>query len=366
MTPALARIADDLGTLVRCESPSTDVESAHHVVDVTRALAESWLADPGRVVTCDGRPHLTWNFGGGPRVLMLGHLDTVWPLGTIERWAYAVEGDRATGPGIFDMKAGVVQLFVALSQLASRDHVSVLLTTDEEIGSTTSRALIEEAARAVTAVLVLEPSADGALKLERKGVSTYQFTICGRAAHAGLEPEAGVNAITEAAHLIFAASAQSRPHLGTTVTPTLIRGGSAVNTVPSAVTLSVDVRAATEAEQTRVDRYFRGRTPTLDEATVTIEGGVNRPPLERSRSERLFAIANEVAAGCGLAPLRGVEVGGGSDGNLTAGIGVDTLDGLGAVGAHAHAEGEWASLGAIAERAGLVAALVDRLRAAPG
>lgn len=337
------------------------------MVEIASAIGESWLGTPGKVVSSGGRPHLSWDFGLEPQVLLLGHIDTVWPLGTIDRWPYVVDGDRATGPGVFDMKAGVVELFVALSQLGSRDRLAVLLTTDEEVGSPTSRLLIEDAARNVTAVLVLEPSADGALKLERKGISTYELIIGGRAAHAGLQPEEGVNSIVEAAHLILSATAQCRWDLGTTVTPTVVHGGSTTNTIPDLTNLSVDVRARTKSEQERVDRYFRERTAVIAGAEVMVEGGINRPPLELAQSRRLFDIAQEVATDCGINELRGSAVGGGSDGNLTAGLGVETLDGLGAVGGHAHAEGEWASLAAIGERARLVAGLVERLREkAPG
>lgn len=358
------RIEGDLGALVSCESPSTDLEAADRVVEVARGIADAWFGTPGTVVRREQRPHLVWTFPGAPRVLLLGHLDTVWPLGTLERWPYRVDGDRATGPGVFDMKAGVVELFVALSRLPSLDGLRVLLTTDEEVGSPTSRSLVEDAARGAAAVLVLEPSAGGALKVERKGISMYELVVVGRAAHAGLDPEAGVNSILEAGHLALAAAAQTRGDVGTTVTPTVVHGGSAANTVPETTRLSVDVRARSEEEQERIDRYFREWTPVVTGATVTVHGGVNRPPLERSRAERLFRLAREAASQCSIAELRSAAVGGGSDGNFTAALGVETLDGLGAVGGHAHAEGEWASLAAVGERAALVAALVERIRQA--
>jgi glutamate carboxypeptidase len=357
------RIVADLGVLVACESPSADPDAIDRVVDITREIAESWIGTAGTVVRSGGRPHLQWHVGGDTKVLLLGHVDTVWPMGTIDRWPFGVDGDRATGPGVFDMKAGVIQLFAALNRLDDLDGLTVLLTTDEEVGSQTSRAVIEDAARRASAVLVLEPSSDGALKLERKGISTYEFTIRGRAAHAGLRPEAGVNSVVEAAYLVQAALAQTRWDLGTTVTPTLVRGGTTINTVPASTSLGVDVRAGSLAEQERVDGYFRRWTPVVPGAEVTVEGGINRPPLDRVRSERLFDLAARVAEDCGLPALRGVAVGGGSDGNFTAALGVETLDGLGAVGDHAHAEGEWASIAAIGERAQLVAGLVERIRA---
>jgi glutamate carboxypeptidase len=293
--------------------------------------------------------------------VLVGHFDTVWPLGTLARWPFRVDGDRMTGPGVFDMKAGLVQMFAALQTLDALDGIAILATSDEEIGSTTSQQLIEETSRGARAALVLEPSADGSVKVARKGVGMFTVEVTGRAAHAGLEPHRGVNATVETAHQVLAVAALGRPGAGTTVTPTVVAAGTTVNTVPAEATVAVDVRAETVEEMRRVETALQSLTPTLAGASVETLTRSVRQPLERSMSAELFARAQRHAAVLGLPPLAGVAVGGGSDGNITAAVGVPTLDGLGAVGANAHAEGEWASVAALPERTALVAALVHEL-----
>jgi len=245
-------LLDDVATLVSCESPSDDLEATARCAELYADLLRLRLNMASETVKVDGRSHLRAG-SGHPRVVLLGHLDTVWPLGTLARWPFTIDGDRATGPGVFDMKAGLVQLIAAVRQLDNRDGVTILVTSDEEIGSTSSQALIEETCREADAVFVLEPSADGALKVARKGVGMFRLEIVGRAAHAGLEPHRGINASIEAAHQVIAAAAIARPDLGTTVTPTVIAGGTTVNTVPASATVSIDVRATTTAEMTRVE-----------------------------------------------------------------------------------------------------------------
>jgi glutamate carboxypeptidase len=350
----------DLEGLVSVESPSDDLAAnaacATHAAELAGRLLD---ARPERC-TSGGRVHLRWVFGH-PRVLVLGHLDTVWPNGTLARWPFAVADGRATGPGAFDMKAGVVQGFHALRALDSLDGICVLLTTDEEIGSPTSRELIEETARGLNATLVLEPSAAGALKTERKGVSNYLVEITGRASHAGLEPEKGVNALIELAHQVLAIEGLARPDIGTTVTPTVATAGTASNVVPARASVALDIRAGTVEEQQRVDAALRSLQPVLAQAGLRIEGGINRPALAESASRELYQKAQMVAARIGLPPLTSRSVGGASDGNFTAGLGVPTLDGLGAVGDGAHAEGEWVDVRAMPERAALVAGLIADL-----
>lgn len=307
------------------------------------------------------RVHLLWRWDDPPaeaRVLIVGHFDTVWPLGTTARWPFTVDGDRATGPGSFDMKAGIVQTMHAVASLPDRSGLAVLLTSDEEIGSPDSRALIEEIARPARAVFVPEASAAGALKVERKGTSLYAVQITGRAAHAGLEPERGVNAALELAHQVLAIAALADPEAGTTVTPTVLEAGTTTNTVPASGRISVDVRVRTVAEQDRVHRQLQELRPVVPGAALEILGGPNRPPLERSASEALLAQAVTAYADLGFGELSGVAVGGASDGNFTAGVGAPTLDGMGAVGDGAHAEGEWVSVPDLPRRAALLAALV--------
>ncbi len=354
-----------LAELVAIESPSADPDAVERCGDAVAAVAERLLGcgAPEKVVV-DGTTHFRWRFGTGPtRVALVGHLDTVWPAGTLARWPFAIVDGRATGPGAFDMKAGIVQALFALSQLRDREGVTLLLTADEELGSTTSRELIEATVAGARAALILEPSAGeaGALKTARKGVSNYDLVAHGRAAHAGLEPEKGRNATVEIAHQVLALGAIARPDDGTTVTPTVLQSGTATNVVPAEARLKVDVRAASVAEQARVDAAVRALTPAVRGTRLEVLGGPNRPPLEAASSAELFAVAQKCAGALGLPPLEGIDVGGGSDGNFTAAVGVPTLDGLGPVGDGAHAEGEYVVLDAMPKRAALLTALVAEL-----
>lgn len=355
----------DIGTLVTTESPSADVSAVADCARVVAALGARLTATPPEWLDGPGRPVLRWRFGSGDRVLLLGHFDTVWPVGSLARHPFEVTDGRLTGPGCFDMKAGVAQLFHALSVLDDLDGVSVLLTGDEEIGAPASRTLIEAEARRTRAVLVLEASERGALKTARKGMSGYELGIAGRAAHAGLEPHRGVNTTTELAHQVLALSALADPAAGTTVTPTVAASGTTRNTVPDAARLLVDVRVSTAAEQDRVDRAVHALAPVLAGAELTFSGGPDRPPLQPSASAELFERARAHYADLGLGPLRGVAVGGASDGNITAGAGTPTLDGLGAVGGGAHADDEHVLVAELPRRAALVASLVASLLREP-
>ncbi|QIG45865.1 M20 family metallopeptidase [Nocardioides anomalus] len=355
-------LLDDIRLLVECESPSADLDAVARSADVVAGVGAARMGvEPERIVL-DGRTHLRWRLGSGPsRVLLLGHHDTVWPLGTLERRPYAVEGGVLRGPGCFDMLAGVAMAFAAAAGL---DGVTVLVTGDEELGSPSSRGLVEDEARLAEAVLVLEASADGgALKTERKGVSLYDVRATGRAAHAGLEPERGVNASVELAHQVLAVARLGDASAGTTVTPTAGRSGSTSNTVPAGGSFSVDVRVRTVAEQERVDRALRALAPVLPGAEVEVFGGPNRPPLEATASAALFALAQAVADRLGLPAPSAASVGGASDGNLTAGVGTPTLDGLGAVGGGAHAEDEHVLVDALPGRTALLRGLLEELLA---
>lgn len=356
-----ATMVDHLRALVEAESFSEDTPGVERCAAVLEAHGRELLGATPERVASDGRTHLLWRFGAETRVLLIGHYDTVWPASSIERLPFRVDDERATGPGCFDMKAGIVQGFHALSTLASLDGVTVLLTSDEELGSPTSAALIRELACAAGCALVLEPSAGGALKVGRKGVSMYSIDIEGRAAHAGLEPEKGANALVELAHQVLAVATLGDGAAGTTVTPTVGTAGTATNVVPSHARIDVDVRAMTIAEQERVDTAINALTPKVDGTSVMVSGGPNRPPFERAAAEALYERALRVAERTGVPLPECVTVGGGSDGNFTAAEGCPTLDGLGAVGDGAHAESEHVIISEMAPRAALVAALVESL-----
>lgn len=352
---------DALAALVTAESPSGDTAALAGCAATVDELFSAVLGRPTSPVTVDGVTHLRWTGGREPRIALIGHFDTVWPLGTTSRWPFSVDRERATGPGALDMKAGIVQLVEALATLDDPAVVTVVLTADEEVGSFTSRALIEETARAVECVLVLEPSADGRLKIARKGTGMYTLRVHGRAAHAGLEPENGANALLGLAEVVLAAGRLGRPELGTTVTPTVASAGTATNVVPAEAVAELDVRVWLPEEALRVDADVRALHPTVEGTTLEVLGGPNRPPLPEQSAAALFEQARRCGQRLGLAPLEAVAVGGGSDGNFTAAVGTPTLDGLGAVGEGAHAEGEHVWLPAMAERAALVAELVEAL-----
>ncbi|WP_432419784.1 M20 family metallopeptidase [Baekduia alba] len=355
-------LTDDILSLVRCESPSSDLAAVARSARAIAALGTARLGVAPELLVVDGCTHVRWTFGPGPtRVLLIGHHDTVWPVGSLAAHPAEVSGGILRGPGCLDMKAGVAMAIHALAALRERDGVALLVTGDEEIGSRSSRALIAAAAEGCEAVLVLEPAADGRLKVARKGRSHYEVAITGRAAHAGLEPEKGVNAALELARQVVAVDGLADPAHGTTVTPGVLRAGRSSNTVADAASFSIDVRSATTAELDRVDAALRALRPTLAEARVSVDGGIDRPPLERSASDALFALAAELAPGAGIDGLEGAAVGGGSDGSLTAAQGIPTLDGLGAIGDGLHAEHEHVVLDALPGRTALVALLASRL-----
>lgn len=357
----------DLEALVCCESPTSDRAATRRCAEVFAEMGARLLRSQPEWLEHGGTAQLRWRFGQGDRVLLLGHLDTVWPHGTLDRIPFAVTDGKITGPGCFDMKAGLVQMLHALADLRAKsgpevlEGATILVTTDEEVGSPGARTLIQDEARRNQAVLVLEASADGALKTARKGAGCHRLHVVGRAAHAGLEPERGANAAVELAHQILAIVQLANPELGTTVTPSLTRAGDSANTVPSSAEVAVDVRAFSVEEQQRVGAGLAALTPHLEGTSLRVERGLESPPLPLEASRDLFARAEQAAARLGMAPLRGVVVGGGSDGNWTAAVGTPTLDGLGAVGGGAHADDEHVLADSMPERAALLAELVADL-----
>ncbi|HEV1997340.1 MAG TPA: M20/M25/M40 family metallo-hydrolase, partial [Candidatus Dormibacteraeota bacterium] len=246
-----------LEDLVRSESPSADLEATARCATTLAAIGSALLGAPPERLEVGGRTHLRWQFGARTEVAIVGHFDTVWPLGTGERWPFSVADGRATGPGTFDMKAGLIQALYGLTLLDDLDGVGVLMTSDEELGSPTSRALIEDMARGARAALVTEPAGrDGAIKTGRKGVSMYTVRCVGVAAHAS-DPSRGANASVEMARQLLAVERLSNPELGTTATPTLVSGGTTQNTIPVSAWFYTDCRVADVAEQHRLDAAMR-------------------------------------------------------------------------------------------------------------
>ncbi len=353
----------DLATLVNVESPSRDLDALARSAATLSALIEQRLGGSATLIESAAGPHVHWSGGGVPKVLVLGHHDTVFPIGSLAARPFTVVDGRAMGPGVFDMKAGIVQAIHGIAELVDRSGVEILISADEETGSLHSRAFIEERALACGAVLVLEPSADGgALKTARKGTGTFELLVHGRAAHAGLEPEKGVNAVIEAAHQILNVITFADTTTGTTVTPTMVVAGTADNVVPALATITVDVRVEAAGEKERIEAAMAGLLPQLADSRLELRGGINRPPMPASASAWLFPIAEQVATDLGLPAVKGVGVGGGSDGNFTAARGVATLDGLGAVGGGAHADHEFVIVATMPDRARLVGGIVAALQ----
>lgn len=353
LTPMLAA----LEALVRCESPSDDLDACHQVVQLASDIATRHLGVPAQIKNIEGRPVFWWG-AEKPEILLLAHLDTVWPRGSFNP-IWEIKGDVLRGPGTFDMKAGFIQALYALKGIEG--SVALVATTDEETGSHASRNLIKELSQQAKAVLVLEASLDGKVKTGRKGTAMYQIKVTGLAAHAGLEPEKGVNATTEIAHAILAMSKLESAEHGTTVVPTLLQSGTTTNTVPDSAILDIDARSFSQAELERVDREIRKLQPANPAARLEITGGLNRPPLQPSSTKALYERAEKVAAAIGMKPLGSAEVGGASDGNFAAAAGAQVLDGLGAVGGGAHAATEWASISALQERSDFLHAFIKDL-----
>jgi len=355
-------------TLVGFESPTTDKAAVDRCGAALAAFLRSAGADVD-VVREPGRgDHLRARIDGdGHPVLLLGHFDTVWPVGTLERMPFRRDGDRLYGPGTFDMKAGIAIGLTAVNALAAtgtaHPPITMLWTTDEEIGSGTSRSLIEAEARQARAVLVLEPSLPGgALKTARKGCGEYELTIHGVAAHAGVDPGRGASAIHElAAQIGIIERLQDLPR-GVSVNVGVVSGGTRPNVVAEEARAVIDVRAPARDAADAVDAALRRLHPVHAGTRLTIRGGFDRPPMERTPAGvRLFEKARSIASVLGYQLGEG-STGGGSDGNFTAALGVPTLDGLGAIGDGAHAAHEHVDASALPWRAALVAGLIADLR----
>jgi len=353
-----------LERLVLAESPSLDKARCDACAD---EVAELFQRRTGIAAIRHRRPdrgdHLEIRLGEGTEpIVLLCHHDTVWPDGTVTRLAFGVDGNRVTGPGSYDMKAGIVEAAFALERARTRRPVVVLSTSDEEIGSGSSRTLIEETARHAVAVLVLEPAASGgAIKTARKGIADFSLEVDGRAAHAGVEPEKGISAIEEMAHQVLALKALADPSRGTTINVGVLQGGTRPNVVAAQARAEIDVRFARASEAERIVAAIQGLQPRLQGARLRISGGVDRPPMERSPGVvRLAQLAQRLAGEVGFS-LTETSTGGGSDGNFTAAIGVPTLDGLGPDGGGAHADSEHLLVTSWLERTQLLTLLIEAL-----
>ena len=346
-----------LEALVKCESPTEDLNACNDVVRLASDIATRVLGTPAEIRQIEGRPVFWWG-AAQPDVVLLAHLDTVWPIGSFTP-LWQIDGDVLRGPGTYDMKAGFVQALFALKGISG--SVALIGTTDEETGSHASRKLIQDVSSKAKAVLVLEAAIDGKVKTGRKGTAMYQVQVHGRAAHAGLEPEKGINATTEIAHIITSLASLENKEKQTTVVPTLVKAGNSTNTVPDYAVLDIDARSFSTDEINRVDAAIRALKPLHPEARIEITGGLNRPPLETTSTMELYERAEKVAARIGMPPLGHASVGGASDGNFAAAAGAKVLDGLGAVGSGAHATTEWISIKALEERSAFLHEFVKDL-----
>ena len=351
---------EELRALVELESPTEDLAACKRALDLTATIMERHLTITPQFFDEGGRPILWWG-SKEPRVLILAHIDTVWPHGSYQPLWREVD-DKIFAPGIFDMKAGLLQAIYAVSQINNaHKSIAFAVTTDEEVGSQTSREFIKRHAAISHAVLILESALDGKVKIGRKGTSMYQITVDGLASHAGLEPEKGINATVEMAHIITQLVALEVPEFGTTVVPTTLRAGTTTNTVPAQAVLDIDSRSFLHSEMVRVERALGELKPINPAATITVTGGINRPPLELASTAELYEKFEEVAARMGVGPIGAASVGGASDGNFAAATGAKVLDGLGAVGSGAHAPHEHILRSSVAPRIELLREFIKEL-----
>lgn len=370
-----AEIVTDILTLVRHETSSYDLPGLAAGLDLLRELAVHRLGRPDREQRHPGGEFgdtltLTYAGTGAGHVALVGHYDTVWPTGTLAGWEPPVAPDegreKLSGPGIFDMKTGLAQGIWALKLArqggAPVPTVTFLFNGDEEVGSRSSRPVIEELARQADVTLVLEPTAHGAVKTARKGSGVFRVTATGVEAHAGLAPEDGTSAITALSEFVVAAAAVADPGKGTTINTGLIKGGSATNVVAGQATAAIDIRVSSEAEQARVDDELDAIKVSDPRVRIEIEHAWNRPPMTlNAASVPLLDLAREVAREQGRDGLPAAAVGGASDANFVAALGVPVLCGMGAVGDGAHAQGEFIHPDTVPAQAALVAGLLGRL-----
>jgi len=364
-----AWVLETAEALVALESPTTDKAAVDRCGAALASRLEAIGGRVSRLPRRDRGDHLLAEFGcGASQILLLGHFDTVWPVGQLDRMPLMHKEGRLHGPGVFDMKAGIAIAMLGTralleTEVKSPHRIVMLWTTDEEVGSETSRAAIEDEARRSAAVLVMEPSLPGgAVKTARKGCGSYHVVVRGVAAHAGIEPQKGASAVQELAHQILAVNALQDLARGVSVNVVQVSGGLRSNVIPDEARATVDVRVPSAAAAAAIDAAFRALRPVDSRTTIEVAGGMDRPPLERTgHVARLYEQASGVARELG-AELGEGGTGGGSDGNFTAALGVPTLDGLGAIGDGAHALHEHVEIDSLADRAALIAGLMARIQ----
>lgn len=357
----------DLRLLVSAESPSTDKRAVDACGEVLREIMAQRIGASVEVVPREVYgDHLVFTVGkGSKRTAILGHFDTVWDIG---RLPLKIEDGKFYGPGVLDMKAGLIQAIWATKALIDLEllndrEIRFLCSSDEELGSPSSREWIESEAVQCQQVLVVEPATShtNALKTERKGTGRFDIKIKGRAAHAGNNPEDGVSAVHEMAEQVLFLHGLNAPALGTTLNVGIAKGGQRTNVVADSAELSVDLRVSSVSEARRIEGLVNAMKPCLAGAQVSVTGGLVRPPLEFTpANQALFAVAQEAATALGI-QIEGASVGGGSDGNFTSAVGVPTLDGLGATGVGPHAIHEHIIISDLPVRAALLAELIQRL-----
>ena len=374
-----AEIVADILTLVRHETSSYDLPALAAGLDLLRELVVTRLGPPDHEHhyfggECGGTLTLTYTGNGAGHVALVGHYDTVWPTGTLAGWKQPAASDhgreKLSGPGIFDMKTGLAQgiwaFKLARESGAPVPTVTFLFNGDEEIGSPSSRPVIEEVAKKVDVTLVLEPTAHGAVKTARKGTGNFTVTATGVEAHAGLAPQDGASAITALSEFVLAAATVAAPDKGTTVNTGLISGGSAANVVAGSATARIDIRVSSEAEQNRVDAEFAAIKVGDPRVRIEVDPAWNRPPMTlNAASAQLLDLARQVAREQGRDELPDTAVGGASDANFIAALGLPVLCGMGAVGDRAHAQGEFIYPDTVPAQTALIAGLLGRLTETP-
>ena len=361
-----------LERMVQLESPSFDQELVNKLGD---HVSDEFGKLGGQIERCpelDRGDHLMIRFGDDPTqkpIMLLGHLDTVWPEGEILKRPFGVDGDLARGPGVFDMKAGIAMMWMALRSLLTLRgklpaSVTILLTSNEEVGSPNVRQLVPKLARDMRGVLVLEPSLpEGVLKTSRHGMGRFVVRAIGRSSHSGVNPSEGVNAVEEIAHQILRLQQLGDEKQGTTVTVTMVEGGTRPNMVPAECFIQTDCRTPTSAEAERITKAMRSLAPVLPGSKIEVEGEFRRPPLEPTPGNvRLFKLAQAIGNDMGR-EIHGGRTGGASDGNLTSSAGIATLDGLGPLGHGAHQVDEHIQISSLPWRSALVAGLIERIAA---